>query len=176
MAIKLVQTVAPITSVGETSTQSTAITLNTGQIRIATVDAAVAVAIGTDPTATTSDFAVLQHSPAVLKERIAKQTISGITTGSTTTITFGENAGNPFLVGDFVSIVGASPSGINTSHNQVTSKTEGSITITFDSTATGPITSVVGSYVARSVKVAALGLGGTASGVYISEVQTTSQA
>ena len=170
MAIKIVQTVAPITSAGAASTQSTAITLTTGQIRIAPVGAAVAVAIGTDPTATTSDFAVLESSPEVLKERLAKQVVSGITTGSSTTITFAENVGNPFLIGDYVSIVGASPSGINTSHNQVTGKTASTITITFDSSATGPITSVVGAYVARSVKVAALGLGGTASGVYISEV------
>jgi len=170
MPIKIVQTVAPITSAGAASTQSTALTLKTGQIRIATVGAAVAVAIGTNPTATTSDFAILEGESEVLQERIAKQSISGITTGSTTTITFAENAGNPFLVGDFVSVVGASPSGINTSHNQVTGKTEGSITITFDSSATGPITNVVGAYVARSVKVAALGLGGTATGVYISEV------
>jgi|DEB0MinimDraft_6_1074348.scaffolds.fasta_scaffold97296_2 hypothetical protein len=171
MAIKLVQTVAPITSAGAASTQSTSITLKTGNIRIAPVGAAVAVAIGTNPTATTSDFAILEGDPEVLRERIAKQVISGITTGSTTTITFGENAGNPFLVGDFVSIVGASPAGINTSHNQVTGKTESSITISFDSSSTpGPITSVVGAYAARSVKVAALGLGGTATGVYISEV------
>lgn len=170
MPIKIVQTVAPITSVGATSTQSTALTLKTGQIRIASVGSAVAVAIGTNPTATTSDFTILEGESEVLQERIAKQVISGISTGSTTTITFSENSGNPFLVGDFVSIVEASPSGINTSHNQVTGKTESSITVAFDSSATGPITSVVGAYVARSIKVAALGLGGTATGVYISEV------
>lgn len=170
MPIKVVQTVAPITSAGAASTQSTPITLKTAQIRISTVGAAVAVAIGTNPTATTSDFVILEGESEILQERIAKQVISGITTGSTTTINFAENAGNPFLIGDFVSIVGASPSGINTSHNQVTGKTEGSITVAFDSSATGPITSVSGAYVARSVKVAALGLGGTASGVYISEV------
>ena len=171
MTIKIVQSVAPITSAGAASTQSTSITLTTGQIRVAPVGAAVAVAIGTDPTATTSDFAVLENSPEVIKERVAKQVISGITTGSTTTITFAENAGNPFLVGDHVSIVGASPSGINTAHNQITGKTDSSITISFDSSSTpGPITSVVGAYVARSVKVAAFGLGGTATGVYLSEV------
>ena len=129
MTIKIVQSVAPITSAGAASTQSTSITLTTGQIRVAPVGAAIAVAIGTDPTATTSDFAVLENSPEVIKERVAKQVISGITTGSTTTITFAENAGNPFLVGDHVSIVGASPSGINTAHNQITGKTDSSITI-----------------------------------------------
>ncbi len=175
MALKIVQTVAPITSAGAASTQSTPITLNTGFIRIAPVGAAVAVAIGTNPTATTSDFAVLQYQPEILKERIAKQTIVGITTGSTTVVTFGENYGNPFIVGDFVSIVGASPTGINTSHNQIISKTDSSITVNFNSSATGPITNVSGAYVARSVKVAAYGLGGTATGVYISEVQVSGQ-
>lgn len=176
MATKIVQTVAPITSAGAASTQSTAITLNTGLIRILPVGAAVAVAIGTNPTATTSDYAVSQYQPEILKERIAKQTISGITTGTTTVVSFAENSGNPFVVGDFVSIVGATPAGINTSHNQIIGKTDSSITVSFNSTATGPITSVSGSYVARSVKVAAYGLGATASGVYISEVQTTAQS
>jgi hypothetical protein len=174
MSTKIVQTIAPITSAGAASTQSTSITLNTGLIRIAPVGAAVAVAIGTNPTATTSDFAVLQHSPEILKERIAKQTIAGITTGSTTEINFAENAGNPFVIGDFVSIVGVTPVGINTNHNQVIARTERSITVSFDSTGTGAATGVTGSYVARSVKVAAFGLGGTATGVYITEVQATS--
>lgn len=174
MSTKIVQTVAPITNAGAASTQSNPITLNTGLLRIAPVGAAVAVAIGTDPTATSSDFAVLQHSPEVLKERIAKQTITGITTGSTTVVSFAQNAGNPFLVGDFVSIVGVTPSGINTSHNQVIAKSESSITVDFDSTSTGAATAVSGAYVSRSVKVAALGLGGTATGVYITEVQSTS--
>lgn len=174
MSTKIVQTVAPITNAGAASTQSTPITLNTGLLRISPVGAAVAVAIGTDPTATTSDFAVLEYSPEILKERIAKQTVAGITTGATTVVSFAENAGNPFLVGDFVSIVGVTPSGINTSHNQIISKSPSSITIDFDSTSTGAASALSGAYVARSVKVAALGLGGTATGVYITEVQATS--
>lgn len=176
MALKIVQTVSPITSAGAASTQSTSITLNTGYIRIAPVGAAVAVAIGTNPTATTSDFAVLTSCPEILKERIAKQSISGITTGSTTVVTFGENFGNPFVVGDYVSIVGALPAGLCTSHNQIIAKTDSTITINYNSsTGIGAATSVTGAYVARSVKVAAYGLGGTATGVYISEVQVTGQ-
>jgi hypothetical protein len=168
--------VAPITSAGAASTQSTAIALQSGFIRIVPVGAAVAVAIGTDPTATTSDFAVSPNQPEVLKERVARQKISGITTAATTTITFGENFGNPFVVGDYVSIIGAQPVGLNTSHNQIISKTDSSITVSFNSSAVGGAVTVTNAVVARSVKIAAFGLGGTATGVYISEVQTASQA
>ena len=70
MTIKIVQSVAPITSAGAASTQSTSITLTTGQIRVAPVGAAIAVAIGTDPTATTSDLAVLENSPEVIKKEL----------------------------------------------------------------------------------------------------------
>jgi hypothetical protein len=155
MALKIVQTVAPITSAGAASTQSTSITLSTGYIRIAPVGAAVAVAIGTNPTATTSDFAILTNCPEILKERVAKQSI---------------------VVGDYVSIVGALPVGLCTSHNQIISKTDSTITVNYNSsTGIGAATSVSGAYVARSVKVAAYGLGGTATGVYISEVQVTGQ-
>jgi hypothetical protein len=176
MSYKIVQTVAPITSAGAATTQSTAITLQSGFIRIVPVGAAVAVAIGTNPTATISDFAISQYQPEVLKERVARQKISGITTASTTTITFGENFGNPFLVGDYVSIVGAQPVGLNTTHNQIIGKTDSSITVSFDSSAVAGIVTVTNAVVARSVKIAAYGLGGTATGVYISEVQTASQA
>ena len=176
MSYKIVQTVTPITSAGAASTQSAAITLQSGFIRIVPVGAAVAVAIGTNPTATTSDFAISQYQPEVLKERVARQKISGITTGTTTTISFGENFGNPFIVGDHVSISGVHPVGLNTDHNQIISTTDTSITVSYNSSSVGGAVTVTNAIVARSVKVAAYGLGGTASGVYISEVQTTSQA
>jgi hypothetical protein len=177
MISKIVQTVAPITSAGAASTQSTAINLNSGYIRIVPIGASVAVAVGTNPTATSSDFAISTGHPEVIKERVAKQSISGITTGSTTIITFSENVGNPFVVGDTVSIVGAIPVGLNTSHNLVSARTDNSITINFDSsTGIGAVTNLVGSYVARSIKIAAIGLsGGTANGVHISEVQVAGQ-
>jgi len=175
MALKIVQTVAPITSAGAATTQSTSITLQSGLIRILPIGAAVAVAIGTNPTATTSDFAISQYQPEVLKERVARQKISGITTASTTTITFGENFGNPFLVGDHVSIIGAEPVGLNTAHNQIIGKTESSITISFNSSAVGGTVTVTNAVVARSVKIAVYGLGGTATGVHITEVQIASQ-
>jgi hypothetical protein len=176
MSHKIVQTVTPLSSVGASSSQSSAIALQSGFIRIVPVGAAVAVAIGTDPTATSSDFVVSQYQPEILKERVARQQISGITTGTTTVVHFGENYGNPFMVGDCVSIVNATTAGINTSHVVVTSSTLQSITINHNSSAVSGIITVTGAVVARSIKVAAYGLGGTASTVSITEVQTASQS
>ena len=98
---------------------------------------------------------------------------TNITTNTTTVISFPENAGNPFLVGDYVTIENASPSGINTSHNVITAVTDSSITINFNISSLSGI-AVTTATVARSVKVSAIGNGGT-SGVNIVEVQTTGQ-
>lgn len=170
------QTVTPITGVttGAAST-SNAISLKTGVLRISTSGANANVAIGTAPVATSSDFHVVTSQPEVLKERVARQQISGITTGSSTIVNFGENYGNPFSVGDYVSIEGATTSGINTSHVAVTALTDGSITINHDTSSVSGIITVTNAVVARSIKVSALGEGGTAN-VFITEVQISSQA
>lgn len=176
MSYKVVQTIAPLTGVttGAAST-STAISLKSGVLRISTSGANANVAIGTAPLATSSDFHITTSQPEVLKERVARQQISGITTGATTVVTFGQNYGNPFLVGDYVSVEGATTSGVNTSHVAVTAVSPESITINHNTTSVTGIITVTNAVVARSVKVSALGEGGTAN-VFISEVQISSQA
>ena len=173
MALKVVQTVAPLSAAG-TATTSTAIALKSGYLRIATSTAGANIAIGGNPVATSNDIFVPVNTTEILKERVARQSIAGITTGTTTVITFPENAGNPFLVGDYVTIENAYPAGINTSHNIITATTDSSITISFNSSSVTGI-AVTNSSVARSIKVSALGNGGT-SGVNIVEVQTAGQS
>lgn len=176
MSYKVVQTIAPLSGVttGSAST-STAISLKSGVLRISTSSANANVVIGTSPIATSSDFHITTSQPEVLKERVARQQISGITTGATTVVTFGQNYGNPFIVGDYVSVEGVTTPGINTSHVEVVSLNPESITINHDSSSVVGIITVTNSVVARSVKVSALGEGGTAN-VFISEVQISSQA
>lgn len=176
MSYKIVQTIAPLTGVttGAAST-SDAISLKSGMLRISTSSANANVAIGTDPSATTSDFHIVTSQPEVLKERVARQQISGITTGSTTTVLFGENYGNPFVVGDYVTVEGVTTSGINTTHVPVVSKAVNSIAIDHDSSSVVGVITATGAVVSRSVKVSALGEGGAAN-VFISEVQISSQA
>ena len=173
MALKVVQTVAPLSAAG-TATTSTAIALKSGYLRISTVTAAANISIGGAPVATSSDILVPLNSSEIIKERVARQSIASIITGSATTITFPENAGNPFLVGDYVTIENAYPAGINTSHNLITATTDSSITISFNSSSVTGV-AVTNSSVARSVKVSAIGNGGT-SGVNIVEVQTAGQS
>ena len=63
------------------------------------------VAVGTDATATTSDYYVVKDVPASLNIfRPSSQRVVAITTGATTTIEFPEGPGSPFGVGSSVAI------------------------------------------------------------------------
>ena len=63
------------------------------------------VAIGTDASATTSDFYVVKNEPASINIfRPSSQKVVGITTGATTLIDFPEGTGSPFAVGSRVDL------------------------------------------------------------------------
>ena len=63
------------------------------------------VAIGTDASATTSDFYVVKNEPASINIfRPSSQRVVGITTGATTLIDFPEGTGSPFAVGSRVDL------------------------------------------------------------------------
>jgi hypothetical protein len=169
MAIKIIQTVPKISASPTSASASIPITLKSGYIRVSTAVTSAHISIGTNPTSTEQDFHLPPHRSEVIKERIARQKIAGISTGTSTTIHFDNNAGNPFLMVDYVSIEDiTSPVGINTTHNSILSMTDSSITINFDSSSFENI-EVGSGNVARSVKVSALGSGGS-SDVFITEV------
>jgi len=169
MAIKIIQTVPKISASPTSAGISIPITLKSGYIRVSTAVTSAHIVIGNNPTATEQDFHLPPHRSEVIKERIARQKIAGISTGTTTTIHFDSNAGNPFLAQDYVSIEDVtSPVGINTFHNNILSGTDSSITINFDSSSFENVEIGSGN-VSRSVKVSALGSGGS-SDVFIAEV------
>lgn len=173
MALKIAQTI-PTVSVTSGVTTSSPIELTTGYLRLV-ASSPCNVAIGTGPSATSDDFYLPVGESQIIKERVARQKIAGITTGTSTIINLGHNNGNPFLVGDYVTIGGSV--GIDTTHNRVIAVTErvssSTITIDYDSSSVGVVT-ITNAYVSRSVKVSAAG---TASGsLYITEVQIASQA
>ena len=63
------------------------------------------VAIGTDASATTSDFYIVKNEPASINIfRPSSQRVVGITTGTTTLIDFPEGTGSPFAVGSRVDL------------------------------------------------------------------------
>lgn len=156
MAIKIVQNVNRISPTVSVAATSNPIALKSGYIRVAAGLTAVYVETGGDPVVTTNSFYISPYGNEVLKERLAKQQIAGITTGTSTVITFRENAGNPFLVGDYVTIENAQPTGINTVHQLITAATDSSITISANTSSIAGIITTTGSTVSRSVKVAAL--------------------
>ena len=63
------------------------------------------VSIGTDASATTSDFYIVKNEPASINIfRPSSQRVVGITTGTTTLIDFPEGTGSPFAVGSRVDL------------------------------------------------------------------------
>jgi hypothetical protein len=160
MAVKIVQNVNRISPTVSTAATSNPIALKSGYIRVAAGLTAAFVETGGDPVATTNSFYLSPYQNEVLKERLAKQQIVGITTGTSTVITFDNNAGNPFLVGDYASIENAQPVGINTTHQLVIATTDASVTIAADTSAIVGVITAAGATLSRSVKVSALADGG----------------
>lgn len=170
MALKIVQTVSRIAPTISTATTSDPIVLRSGYIRVSTGSTGAYVAIGTDPVATVNDFHLPPFNNEVLKERLSRQKITGITTGTTTTVSFGQNLGNVFEVGDYVSIREASPAGINTTHVPIISTTDSSVVIDYDSSSVTGVSVDNQATLSRSIKISALAAGGAGSDVSICEV------
>lgn len=156
MAIKIVQNVNRISPTVSVAATSDPIALKSGYIRVAAGLTAVYVETGDDPVATINSFFIPPYGTEVLKERIARQRIAGITTGTSTVISFDNNAGNPFVVGDYATIENAQPIGVNTIHRQVIAANDSSITINSNSSSIVGIITVTNATVCRSVKVSAL--------------------
>ena len=169
MAIKVVQNVNRITATAGAATTSNPIALKSGYLRVSTGLTSVYVETGGDPVATINSFQLTPYGNEVLKERIARQRIVGITTGTSTVITFDENASNPFLLGDYVTIQNAQPAGINTEHKLITAITDGSVTISHNSSSIVGVITVTNANLARSVKVSAITSSGSEN-VSITEI------
>jgi len=156
MAIKIVQNVNRVTAVVGSATTSNPIALKSGYLRVSTGLTSIYVETGGDPIVTTNSFHISPYGSEVLKERIARQKVAGITTGTSTIISFDNNTGNPFLVGDYVTIQNAEPSGINTEHKLVTGITDGSVTISHNSSSIVGVITTTNANLARSVKVSVI--------------------
>lgn len=169
MAIKVVQNINRITANVSTATTSNPIALKSGYLRVSTGLTSVYVETGGDPVATINSFQLTPYGNEVLKERIARQRIAGITTGSSTVISFEQNASNPFLVGDYVTIQNAQPAGINTEHKLVTAISDDSVTISHNSSSIVGVITVTNANLARSVKVSAIAADGSQN-VSITEI------
>jgi hypothetical protein len=157
MAIKIVQNVNRITASAGAATTSNPIALKSGYLRVSTGLTSIYVETGGgEPPVTINSFQIGPYGNEVLKERIARQKIAGITTGTTTIVSFDNNAGNPFLVGDYVTIQNAQPAGINTEHKLITQVFNDSVTISHNSSSIVGVITTTNATLARSVKVSVL--------------------
>lgn len=170
MAIKIVQTISPLSVTAGSGTTTSPIALKTGYLRVSTASTGAHVEIGFNPVVTNASFHIPPYSSEMIKNRIARQRFSGITTGTSTIINFGENNGNIFLVGDYVAIEGVTPAGINTNFAQVTAASGESITIAHNTTSVSAGSITIGEgIITLAVKVGAMGNGGSAM-VSIAEI------
>ena len=169
MAIKIVQNVNRVTAVVGSATTSNPIAIKSGYLRVSTGLTSIYVETGGDPIATPNSFHIPSYCSEVLKERIARQKVAGITTGTSTIISFDNNAGNPFLVGDYVTIQNAQPSGINTEHKLVTGISDGSVTISHNSSSIVGVITTTNANLARSVKISVISES-TSQNVSITEI------
>lgn len=169
MAIKVVQNVNRITATAGVAVTSNPIALKSGYLRVSTGLTSVYVETGSNPNPTVNSFHLGPYGNEVLKERIARQRVVGITTGTSTIVSFDNNAGNPFLVGDYASIEGVTTAGINTEHKRVTTVYNDSLILDYDTSSVTGITTGTGASIARSVKVSVFVPSGSES-VSITEI------
>lgn len=183
-SLKIVQNIGEVSYSGVSSITAP-IALKSGYLRIANGPQFVHVAIGTDIAATPSDFGICLNETEIIKERVSSSIIAGISTGTSTTLIAPSGTGQPFIVGDYVSITGFSggASGINTNWARVSSVRSGlvwennsgnvpgaNIVVQHNtSSINGPI-DITGAEVRRAVKVAMISEHGS-SFAHVSEVQ-----
>ena len=164
----------------------------TDTVRITAFGGDAHVVTGIDPTSSRFDYYIPTGTSATLSiGRPKSQKVVGVTTGATTTIDFPAGSGSPFEVGDKVQLTGIVPAGANGGTSgiglTVLSVLNGSfsrnsngdpgyfstrLTLAHNTASVGPITDGEGEL--RDVfQVAAVG---TASGVYVQQVQITGVA
>lgn len=116
-AFNIVQKIPKISGIST----SDPISLQSGYLRISP-EADTYIEIGYTPTISTSTSLWLKAGEiVVIKEPIRSQTILGISTGTTTTLSLPSGTGSCVNVGDYVALTGIQPSGINTTFAQVSS-------------------------------------------------------
>lgn len=104
-----------------TSGMTTSFIVQSNVIRVTAVTVGAFVAIGTNPTATTTDYYIPAGKSETLALTKASNRVVGVTTGTTTIIDFPEGTQAPFGVGDYVTLTGANDSNYNFVHQPVVS-------------------------------------------------------
>jgi hypothetical protein len=164
-----------------TATTSSTLSVQSKVLRVVATAGAF-VAIGTNPSASAIDYYVPSGGTATLALSPASQRVIGISTGTTTTITFPEGTGSPFVVGDYVTLTSVGQSYYNFTHQPVTAidTTSGvagyySTRITVSTSTSGIVTAFsADGDLRKSIKISAYGTG--AGSLYYQQVQIAGDA
>ncbi len=169
-----------------TGTSSTMVqfAVQTDTVRVVPISQNVHVAIGTTAVATTSDYFVPAGTPATLNlGRASSMGIADITKGATTVITLSEGMGNPFQVGDVLTISGVTGvTGFNTTANVISiqeARTIGyaqfgaKLTVEHDSRALNSDNAVTTAAEARRTLTVAARTDSGSGKMYVQQVQTS---
>ena len=108
-----------ITITSGSATTSSALSVQSKVLRVVATAGAF-IGIGTNPTASVTDYYVPSGGTATLALNLASQRVIGIITGTTTTITFPEGTGSPFTTGDYVTLTSVGQPYYNFTYQAVT--------------------------------------------------------
>ena len=195
MALNPVGSGASIALTTDTANTTSSIAQKANTLRVVLVGADAVqgahVAIGTDASATTSDFYVVKNEPASINIfRPSSQSVVGITTGATTLIDFPEGTGSPFAVGSRVDLTVTGQSyyddvvgfaTVSKVWNGAGRNGNFSTRVTVDADTSGIVTAYSSDNYAElrnSFKVSALAKGGAVTGkstLYYQQVQITGE-
>ena len=167
-----------------TSSTSAAFSVQSDALRVVAVGAAAHVAIAASPIAATTDYYIPSGSAVTLALTKASNRVVGVTTGTSTILTFAEGTQAPFGVGDFITLTATGQSYYNFTHQQVASVDtssgvngyfQGRITVSYNSSGIVTAFAATDATAVVSQKIAAFGAGGAGT-LYYQQVQITNQA
>ena len=166
-----------------TASTSTAFSVQSDTLRVIAVGAAAHVAIAASPSVSTTDYYIPSGSAVTLALTKASNRVVGVTTGTSTILTFAEGTQAPFGVGDYISLTANGQSYYNFTHAQVTSVDtttnfngyhQTRMVVSYNSSGIVTAFSSSDATISLSNKVSAYGAGsGT---LYFQQVQITGQA
>lgn len=168
---------------GTASTSST-FSVQSDTLRVVAVGNAAHVAIAASPTASTTDYYIPSGTAITLALTKASNRVVGVTTGTSTILTFAEGTQSPFGVGDFISLTANAQSYYNFTHQQVASvdTTSGAngffqrrIVVNYDSSGILTAFSSPNASAVISQRISAYGATGDGA-LYYQQVQITNQA
>lgn len=181
-AFKIVQKLPTLSASSSGIVTSNPIALKSGYLRIVPEsNAYIELGVNSQVNTSTSVW-VPANNELILKETVRSQPTVGIQTGTTTTITVPAGTGCAFEVGDYVSLSGISPAGINTNFAQVSSINQSTsydsphqteMVLNWNTSSQGPVTISTGE-VRKVTKVTAYNDSGSTSKIHITEVQVVS--